>query len=685
MANIKNHLNNIKNALFGQEVRGSIHDGLDAINKEIEGTTGRQVDLEKTFDQLVINAGNSNAEIVDARVKSDGTSYSKLGDRLNEVDSQLEHIEYKTDFEKADKVYVDNLVSSVASGSPRGVYTSLLQLQTSIPDGNNNIYITSDNGHWNYWNGTSWISGGVYQSVGLEDNSISESKLIGGVTNLNLYKIKINKSGYIDTDGVIQNSSAATYAQIPVLPTNRYLVWRGNHNCLSGKDMLIFQDNNLSVIGTLNMTSYIFGTYNGFKFAVIETPVDCAYISFNTKINAYDVTHATICMSGSGENLNRANDVMKIFNQNVYDIETDNKLNTLISSIKGSKNNIYDFNEHHIENYYASVEGSILGAYGWGCAKVPTNENVTYSLYLPCNTYTGLIGSIIFLDAYSKTLSYSNPSSLINGNKVNGKDYLTFTTPTNCKYVAFTNKRLDVYDNIKSSVLVIGDTITSDMIITYVSEINGLPVFTGADKTLQGKKWVVVGDSLTEKNIRTTKNYHDYVNEDTGIEVVNLGKSGTGYKKTEELNTAFYQRINQIPTDADIITFFGSGNDLSLTLGTPTDSTTDTICGCMNKTFETLFERIPGAKVGVVLPCPWGPYAPTIQDNKMMLYAEALREVAKRYSIPVLDLYYGSNLRPWDETFKELYYKRDDGNSVHPDEDGHKILANKFKMFIQSL
>ena len=92
MANIKTHLNNIKGALYGKDVRGSIHDGIDAINKEVESTTGRQVDLENTFDQLVINAGNSNAEIVDARVKSDGTSYSKLGDRLDEVDSQLEHI-----------------------------------------------------------------------------------------------------------------------------------------------------------------------------------------------------------------------------------------------------------------------------------------------------------------------------------------------------------------------------------------------------------------------------------------------------------------------------------------------------------------------------------------------------------------------------------------------------------------
>lgn len=92
MANIKNYLNNIKNAIFGQEVRGSIHDGIDAINKEVESTTNRQEHLETTFDQLTINAGNSNAEIVDARVGENGKSYAKLGDRLDSVDSQLEHI-----------------------------------------------------------------------------------------------------------------------------------------------------------------------------------------------------------------------------------------------------------------------------------------------------------------------------------------------------------------------------------------------------------------------------------------------------------------------------------------------------------------------------------------------------------------------------------------------------------------
>lgn len=101
MANIKKHLDNIKGALFGKEVRSSIHDGIDAINKEVESTTNRQEHLEGTFDQLIINSGNSNAEIVDARVGENGKSYAKLGDRLDEVDSQLEHKANKSDLNLA--------------------------------------------------------------------------------------------------------------------------------------------------------------------------------------------------------------------------------------------------------------------------------------------------------------------------------------------------------------------------------------------------------------------------------------------------------------------------------------------------------------------------------------------------------------------------------------------------------
>ena len=89
MANIKQHLSNIKNALFGHEVRGSIHDGIDSINKEVESTTGRQQHLEGTFEQLIINEGNSNAEIVAGRVKEDGTQFPTIGKRIADSEGKI--------------------------------------------------------------------------------------------------------------------------------------------------------------------------------------------------------------------------------------------------------------------------------------------------------------------------------------------------------------------------------------------------------------------------------------------------------------------------------------------------------------------------------------------------------------------------------------------------------------------
>lgn len=96
MALISDKLNKILSAVFGKDVRQALHDGLDAINRESENTTARQKVLEETFDHLTINAGNSNAEIVAARVKNDGTSFDTIGKRLNDFDEHLETIENET-------------------------------------------------------------------------------------------------------------------------------------------------------------------------------------------------------------------------------------------------------------------------------------------------------------------------------------------------------------------------------------------------------------------------------------------------------------------------------------------------------------------------------------------------------------------------------------------------------------
>ncbi|WP_404988440.1 endonuclease/exonuclease/phosphatase family protein [Clostridium culturomicium] len=155
MAMISDKLNKILIAVFGKEVRQALYDGLKSINEETESTTKRQTLLEKVFDQLVINAGNSNAEIVDARVdKNNGNKFEKIGDRLDAHSTQLAEIVQQ----KATKVEVE-------------VERKRIDTFTSLPSG-------STSGDAELIDGRIGISGKKYSNIGA---SIREQ--IGGLNN----------------------------------------------------------------------------------------------------------------------------------------------------------------------------------------------------------------------------------------------------------------------------------------------------------------------------------------------------------------------------------------------------------------------------------------------------------------------------------------------------------------------
>ena len=65
-------------------------------------------------------------------------------------------------------------IESLASGSPIGTFADLATLQAAENTDKTRIYLTLDNGHWNYWNGSAWASGGVYLSS-LPDKTLTIS------------------------------------------------------------------------------------------------------------------------------------------------------------------------------------------------------------------------------------------------------------------------------------------------------------------------------------------------------------------------------------------------------------------------------------------------------------------------------------------------------------------------------
>ena len=202
-------------------------------------------------------------------------------------------------------------------------------------------------------------------------------------------------------------------------------------------------------------------------------------------------------------------------------------------------------------------------------------------------------------------------------------------------------------------------------------------------KYWSGLKWACMGDSLTAVNATASIKYHDLIADKTGINVVNLGAGGTGYKKSYNGISGFVDRTDTIPLDSDVVTIFGSGNDGSFTIGDPSDTGTTTLCGCINTTIERIFTRIPTCKLGIITPTPWYAYVPSDDTNWMYRYSNAIEQICKNWGVPCLNLYFCSNLRPWDDDFKDIAYANADG--VHPNNMGHEIFAPRIEAFLDTL
>ena len=131
MGNIVECLNNIKNAVFGKDVRNSIYNG-----------------IKQCYDDAIAN-GHTDMEVAQAR-----NMYKNLNERLNAENADLK-----------------NQVKGLASGSP------LVAGSISEMIDKNRVYVNTSDGHWYYYNGSNWSDGGVYQATEIIDESVTESKI----------------------------------------------------------------------------------------------------------------------------------------------------------------------------------------------------------------------------------------------------------------------------------------------------------------------------------------------------------------------------------------------------------------------------------------------------------------------------------------------------------------------------
>ena len=75
-------------------------------------------------------------------------------------------------------------INSLVAGSPKGVYSTVSDLTSAYPSGNENTYVVNADGGWYYWNGTAWILGGIYQDTCIDETNPVIFKIKKDLTNV---------------------------------------------------------------------------------------------------------------------------------------------------------------------------------------------------------------------------------------------------------------------------------------------------------------------------------------------------------------------------------------------------------------------------------------------------------------------------------------------------------------------
>lgn len=215
---------------------------------------------------------------------------------------------------------------------------------------------------------------------------------------------------------------------------------------------------------------------------------------------------------------------------------------------------------------------------------------------------------------------------------------------------------------------------------------------------LQGKKINFLGDSITEGvGVSAPEHrYPDLLAAKYGFTARNYGISGTRFAKqhtlgegeTEDRN--YCVRVSLMDPDADAVIVFGGTNDFGhgdAPLGEMSDRTPDTFYGACHTLFESLMVKYPGKPIVILTPLHRITEDNPRGDNKpqdvapLSTYVDIIKEVARYYSLPVLDLFAMSGIQPRVPVIGEKFCP----DGLHPSDAGHVLLAERIGNFLLTL
>lgn len=229
-------------------------------------------------------------------------------------------------------------------------------------------------------------------------------------------------------------------------------------------------------------------------------------------------------------------------------------------------------------------------------------------------------------------------------------------------------------------VLCFGDSITE--FGTYPQQIGSRLGATGYNVGFGGCRWAKHTNALYDPF--SMYRVADYIATENLAGLMDAAIALRDSSQADD-NTAQVARLQSLDfTTVDYVTIFYGTNDFAggtpNPIGTESDTTGDTVKGAINLTLDKLLTKYPNLKIVLVTPI-WRARQNTgdglesdSNPNSLGLYlrdyVEAIKDMGKKYHLPVLDLYNTSGINKYT---KNLYLSSDE---LHPNSAGYTHLAN---------
>lgn len=597
------------------------------------------------------------------------------------IDDQ--EIANKDDFNKVlDKTVTTDKFASLSSDLTKYITENFIQpqafdnldkLKAKYPTGTNGVFVTIDTGHFYFWQNNAWKDCGAYQSAGIANNSISIDKLSSSLQNGFYPEVKEIKIDYIP--GFLEHWHGAVKLAKPddpkdggpvhtnviaVKPDEEYYICAQDY--WDGKAITFYNQSQIVSVLPADNDNLI-------KYMKITIP---------NNVNG-------IVLNGTYQFLPR------LFKINSY-FEIPQPMESLANLIENK-----DYNFEKVELTKKAEVGYWDITNNGNFSIKPADKTQAQISYEPikvepfevyrisgCTAWNARLYEII--DAQGKLIDYCSTTKA---------DQITETVmiPENGAYLEINEFSLNDHTTLEKA----------DSVKEGSSSVK-------EDLSLNGKVWTALGDSWTQIFSDQNRSYVNDVAATTGLTATNSGAGGTGYITggADNWNNQFYK--HPVKADSDIVTMFGSFNDSydsDFKFGQEGDTKADTLWGALQTTLDHVYQSAFDAQVGIIAPGPWGSINqhlssdlkisthttfkdPTVNSMSIADFAEkyvqVLHDFANLNSLPFLDLYHHSDLRPWDPQFVNEYYHGTNSNdTTHPNANTMKlIIAPKIAKFIES-